>query len=66
MTEYLYGERREYKEYDEQGREVLRLRYLNRKCIWEYKNYDEAGNLTFVEKWEQKEGGGHNRESEQS
>ncbi len=56
VTEYLYGERREYKEYDEQGREVLHIRYPDRKCIWEYKNYDEAGNLTFVERWEQKEG----------
>ncbi len=56
VTEYLYGKRSNYKEYDEQGREVLRLRYPDRKCIWEYKNYDESGNLTFVEKWEQKEG----------
>lgn len=56
VTEYLYGERSKYEEYDGQGREILVIRYLNRKCIWEYKNYDEAGNLTFVERWEQKEG----------
>lgn len=56
VTEYLYGERRGYEEYDEQGREVLKIRYLDWNCIWEYKKYDEAGNLTFVERWEQKEG----------
>ena len=56
VTEYLYGKRSKYEEYDGQGREILDIRYLNRKCIWEYKNYDEAGNLTFVERWEQKEG----------
>ncbi len=56
VTEYVRGERSEYEEYDEQGREVLHIRYSDRNCIGEYKDYDEAGNLIFVERWEQKEG----------
>lgn len=58
VTEYLYGERIGYTEFDEAGRELLNVHYYSpsKRSMWIYKTYDNAGNLVCEETWCQEEG----------
>lgn len=63
VTEYLYGDKMHYTEFDEAGREVLNVHYYSgpqnsgsKRSIWIYKTYDNAGNLILEETWHQEEG----------
>ncbi len=56
VTEYIYGDKRQYIQYDETGQEILNVRYLGGKSRWEYKSYDKEGHLILVEVWEKEDG----------
>lgn len=56
VTKYIYGERREYTQYDEEGQEILKVPYFNRSSTWFYKSYDKDGNMILEETYKKKDG----------